>query len=99
METAVDAEALQEVLHRYRSTGRWKEGRGVYDRARILFPLVIPITAEILDESRTLLESHAAPSARDALHAAVVRIRGLQEIVSYDRDFDGIEGVNRSEPE
>lgn len=98
-ETAVDAEVLQEVLHRYRSIGRWKEGRGVYDRARSLFPLVIPITAEILDESRALLETHPDLSARDALHAAVVRIRGLQEIVSYDRDFDGIEGVKRFEPE
>lgn len=97
-ETAVDAEVLQEVLHRYRSIGRWKEGRGVYDRARVLFPLVIPITAEVLDDSRTLLDKYADLSARDALHAAVVRVRGIREIVSFDGDFDGIEGVSRSEP-
>ena len=29
-DAAVDAEVLQEILHRYRSIGRWKEGRTVY---------------------------------------------------------------------
>lgn len=95
---ALDAEVLQEILHRYRSIGRWEEGRGVYDRARALFPLIIPVTAEIVDEGRRLLDLYPELSARDALHAAVVRVRGLEEIVSYDRDFDGIEGVARSEP-
>jgi predicted nucleic acid-binding protein len=33
-EAAVDAEVLQEILHRYRAIRRWEEGREVYARAR-----------------------------------------------------------------
>ena len=34
----------------------------------------------------------------DALAAAHMERRGLTEIYSYDRDFDGVEGVTRLEP-
>jgi uncharacterized protein len=30
LEAAVDAEVLQEILHRYRAIRRWEEGRDVY---------------------------------------------------------------------
>jgi predicted nucleic acid-binding protein len=36
--------------------------------------------------------------ARDALHAAVCESAGLNEICSYDRDFDRIQGLKRLEP-
>lgn len=39
----IDAETLQEILHRYRAIKRWKDGRQVYDLARQLFPSVVPI--------------------------------------------------------
>jgi hypothetical protein len=35
---AIDAEVLQEILHRYTSIKRWVDGQVVYDSARILFP-------------------------------------------------------------
>ncbi|MBW1648911.1 MAG: type II toxin-antitoxin system VapC family toxin [Deltaproteobacteria bacterium] len=95
----IDAEALQEILHRYLSIGRWGEGRQVYDLARQIFPEVLPITAEILDRTRELLDS-AVPGimARDALHAAVCELNGCQAICSYDSDFDRISSIRRIEP-
>jgi predicted nucleic acid-binding protein len=98
LDAAVDAEVLQELLHRYRAIGHWAEGRGVYDQARRIVGVVIPITAEALDSARRLLDRHERLTARDALHAAVVEHHGLEGIVSYDRDFDAVEGLNRSEP-
>lgn len=95
----LDAEVLQEVLHRYRAIGRWTEGRTVFDHARRIFPTVLPITAEVLDRARTLLDEFGTISARDALHAAVVETYELEGICSYDRDFDRIEGLLRTEPE
>lgn len=98
-EAAVDAEVLQEVLHRYRSIGRWDEGRMVYDRARVIFPLVIPLTGEVVDQARVLLDRYAELSARDGLHAAVAIVHGLEGIVSFDRDFDRLDEVHRFEPD
>jgi uncharacterized protein len=37
-------------------------------------------------------------SARDALHAAVAIIHGLEGICSYDSGFDRIPGLRRVEP-
>jgi hypothetical protein len=75
-EAAVDAEVLQEILHRYRAIHRWDEGRVVYDMARRLFPLVIPITVEVTDRARVILDEYGTMMARDALHAAVVELHG-----------------------
>jgi predicted nucleic acid-binding protein len=94
----INAETLHEILHRYRAIKRWKDGRQVYDLARQLFPNVVPISVEMLDRARELLDHHPALMARDALHAAVVLHEGLEAICSYDRDFDGIPNLARIEP-
>ena len=94
----VDAETLQEILHRYRALKRWKEGCQVYDLTRTIFPVVLSITAGILDLARSLLDQHPALMARDALHAAVVREHSLEAICSFDRDFDQIRSLRRIEP-
>ena len=98
MDAALDAVAIQQILHRYRAIQRWPEGRGVYDLARQIVLIVIPITTEVVDMARHLLDEHEALMARDALHAAVARIHGAQAICSYDRDFDAIAGLRRIEP-
>ncbi len=94
----IDAETLQEILHRYRAIRRWNAGRQVFDLARQLFPSVVPISAELLDRARTLLDDYPALMARDALHAAVVMHEGFDAICSYDRDFDVISTITRVEP-
>jgi predicted nucleic acid-binding protein len=99
VEAAIDAETLQEILHRYRAIGRWKDGRLVYDLARRIFPEVLPVTADVLDRARGLLDVHGKLLARDALHAAVVLAEGLEAICSYDRDFDRITEIERVEPD
>jgi predicted nucleic acid-binding protein len=98
VDAALDAEVLQEILHRYRAIRRWPEGRGVYDLARQIVLIVIPITAEVLDLARHLLDQYEGLMARDALHAAVARVHGAQAICSYDGDFDEIAGLRRIEP-
>jgi hypothetical protein len=89
---------LEEILHRYRAIDRWKDGGKVYDLTRQLFPEVIPITAEVLDRARGLLDTDGSIMARDALHAAVVVHHGLDAVCSFDRDFDRIGGLVRREP-
>jgi uncharacterized protein len=98
IETAMDAEVLQEILHRYRSIQRWQDGCRVYDLARQIIPLVLPITVEILDATRALLDLYPALKARDALHAAATRHYAARALCSFDGDFDEIEGLERIEP-
>lgn len=98
VEATVDAEVLQEILHRYVAIGRWKDGRRVYDLVRQIFPEVTPITATILDRARAILDTNSRMMARDALHAAVVITEGMDAICSYDRDFDRVAGLTRIEP-
>ena len=98
LEAAIDAEVLQEILHRYRAIGRWEKGREVYDLARRLFTTIIPIDAPALDRARLLLDRHHELTARDALHAAVNQQVGASQFCSFDRDFDCIRTLNRVEP-
>lgn len=98
IDAAVDAEVLQEILHRYRAIRRWDEGREVYALARRIVPMVVAMTDQIVDRARDLLDDDARLGARDAVHAAVVLQRGMDGVCSYDRDLDRIEGVRRFEP-
>jgi predicted nucleic acid-binding protein len=99
IEAVIDAETLQELLHRYRAIGRWETAREIYVLTRRLFPVVLPITAEIVDEAQRLMDRYRTLLARDAVHAATVRLHDLAAICSYDRDFDVIDGLRRMEPD
>ena len=94
----IDAETLQEILHRYRAIRRWEDGRWVYDLARTLVPVVLPVTAAVLDVARDFLDRHLALMVCDALHAAVALEHTGGGICSFDEDFDEIDGVTRTEP-
>jgi len=97
-ETAIDAEVLQEILHRYRCIRRWDRGQAVYRLARKVIPVVLPITADVTDVACQLLGDIPRLSARDALHAAVYRTSGATSFCSYDRDFDLVPGLRRVTP-
>jgi predicted nucleic acid-binding protein len=97
-DVAIDAEVLQEILHRYRAIGRWQDGVRVYDLVRKIVPAVIAIRAEHLDLARDLLDDNSRLTARDALHAAVCYDTGARGICSFDRHFDSLEGMVRYEP-
>jgi hypothetical protein len=99
IDAGIDAEVLQEILHRYRAINRGADGRRVYDLTRRIVSLVLPISAEVMDETRRLMDSYPQLMARDALHAAVCPHHGVQSFCSYDRDLDVIAGLQRLEPQ
>ena len=98
IDAVIDAESLQEILHRYRALQRWEEGRNLFDFTRTLFPVVLPVTAEVLDHARILLDAYPHLMARDGVHAAVVLRHQLDGLCSFDRDFDPVAGIERVEP-
>ncbi len=98
VDATIDAETLQEILHRYQSLRRWADGRAVYALTRRIVANVIPITAEIADAAFKLIDADPTLMARDALHAAAARHIGASCLCSFDRDFDRIPGLVRREP-
>lgn len=90
-----DAEVFQEILHRYVAIDR----RNAIDAASATLLAIVdevyPIELEDVERARTLATSSRL-SARDAVHLAVMQRRGIAEIMTFDRAFDGILGVVRS---
>ena len=99
VQAGADVEVLQEILHRYRSLGRWADGRRVYDLARRIVPTWLAVDVASLDRARALLDAHPGLAARDALHAAVCLEAGARALCTYDRDFDQIAELRRMEPD
>ena len=94
-----DVEVLQELLHRYLASGRWKLGREVLQGfAEAMHDRIEPVYVEDIHLAAGLADSHPRISARDLLHAAVMRRLGINWIISVDTDFDGLPGVTRLEP-
>ena len=94
-----NSEVFQELLHRYLATGRWTLGREVVNsfaelmtgRIESVYPQDVLLAAEMADE-------HQGVSARDLVHAAVMRRLYIGRIISADRDFDRVSGIERLDP-
>ncbi len=90
-----DAEVLQEILHRYVAIDRRDAIQPAFDALLGVVDQVLPITAKTLHGARDIVLGSPALSARDALHAAVMRQHDIQEILSFDRGFDDVPGIRR----
>lgn len=95
VEATIDAEVLQEIIHRYRALKRWEDGKEIYTLGRQLFPEVLAITGPVMDRAKQIADLDATLSARDAVHAAVVLYYKLEGICTFDGDFDRIPGCRR----
>ena len=94
----IDAEVLQELLHVYTMRAERSRALRVFDRTLRLFPSPLPIGRSELVRARDLMEQHTQLSSRDALHAAVVMTRDLEGIVTTDRGFRMVPGLEVFDP-
>ena len=90
-----DAEVLQEILHRYVSLGRRDAIQPAFDALLGTVDDVFPVTTENVISARDIVFGSPGLSARDAIHVAVMRQHGVEEILSFDRGFDDIPGIRR----
>ncbi len=93
-----DAEVLQEILHRYFSIGRPESARTIHRSAIDLCDEVLPIEERHTTRALELLLEHSALTPRDAIHVATMEYRGLELLLSTDRDFDGVTQLERIDP-
>jgi len=97
IEGCTSTEVLQEILYRYSAIGRRDLGADVYDLFVQLCPVVFDVTLADTDGARDLLLDYPTLSARDCVHAAVMRNHQVEIIATFDAGFDRIEGVRRAE--
>ena len=89
------SEVFQEILHRYVSTNRRDRIEPAFEVLQGLADEVLPVEEQDVFLAKDLVHAHASLSARDALHAAVMRRRQIAEVVSFDRGFDELSGIRR----
>lgn len=90
-----DAEVLQEILHRYVAIDR-RDAIGPASDALIgVVDEVFPVERGDVERARRLVLTTPL-SARDAVHLAIMRRRGVDRILTFDRAFDGIAGITRN---
>jgi uncharacterized protein len=90
-----DAEVLHEVLHRYTAIGRREAIGPCIDALLGLADEVFPVEPEDVLGARDLLLSTPGLSARDAIHAVIMQRYGVVRILSFDKGFDALDGVER----
>lgn len=89
------AEVMQELLHLYSHRRALPAVQPALDVLKGLVDEVYGIDAEDVERAHAVLRAHQGFSSRDALHVAVMQRHGVQRILSYDRDFDRIETLER----
>lgn len=90
-----DAEVLQEVLHRYTAIGRPEFIDPAFAALLAVADVVYPIERADVERARRIMRTVTRLSARDALHLAVMQVRDIGRILSFDGGFDGIPGIER----
>ena len=92
-----DVESYQEILHRFTAIRRPADIDSAFYRLDEIVDEVFSYGMPEIHIARDLISSLPELSARDALHAAVMRRNGISRILSYDAGFDAIPGVERME--
>lgn len=95
VEACTSSEVLQEILWRYSVLGKLELASQIYDLFVEICPVVLPVTLAETDVARDLLCGGSPISARDALHAAVMRNHGIEWIATFDEGFDKVKGLRR----
>jgi len=100
IDIVIDAEIIQEVLHRYGALQRWETAQTVAEGLLALASVVFPVGEAEMWRTVHLFERHAPAGirARDLLHVAVMQENGLSQIISTDAHFDRVEGITRLHP-
>lgn len=90
-----DAEAFQEILHRYIAINRRDAIQPAFDALRAVVDEVLPVEEADVLAAKDLLGTHHQLSARGGLHLAIMRRHRIRQVLSFDRGFDGISGISR----
>jgi uncharacterized protein len=101
LRVAIDSETIQEILYRFGHLQRWETGATMAESLLELAAVVHPVTAADAALAVELFREHGPRGvpARDFIHCAVARNNGIGAIISTDRHFDLVDGIERLDPQ
>jgi uncharacterized protein len=88
-------EVFQEILHRYIAADRRDKIELAFHTLSGIVDNVFSVRAEDIFAAKDLTHAYPQISARDALHAAVMRRAHVTQILSFDRGFDLLPDIAR----
>ena len=89
-----DAEVLQEILHRYVAIERRDAIEPATAALLDIVDEVFPVERADVERARKIVLA-SRHSARDAIHLAIARRRSVDRILTFDRAFDDLDGIDR----
>jgi uncharacterized protein len=90
-----DAEVLQEILHRYHAIRRPDAIEPAFDALLGVVDDVYPVERADVESAKALLLGATPLSARDAVHVAVMKRRGVSQVMSFDAGLDVVGWIER----
>lgn len=90
-----DAEALNEILHRYTSLDRRATIQPAFDAMLGIVDEVLPIGQDTADLAKQLVLQYPALSVRTAMHVAVMQLNRIESVLSFDIGFERVPGIAR----
>lgn len=90
-----DAEALNEILHRYTALDRRGYVQLAFDALLGVVDEVLPIEQQSVERAKQLCLQYPTLPVRTALHVAVMQQHDLRTVLSFDPGFDRVPGLTR----
>ena len=90
-----DAEVFQEILHRFVAIRRRDAIQPAFDALLTIADDVFAVDLLVVERAKTIVLGNERLSSRDAVHLAVMQRERVERILSFDRGYDGIPGVER----
>ena len=88
-------EVLQEILDRYVAIDRRDAIQPAFDALLGVVDEVLTVERRHTERAKNIVLGSRRVSARDALHVALMELRGISRIMSFDTGFDAIPGITR----
>ena len=89
------AGVMQEIMHRYVAIQRRDAIQPAFMALLGVVDEVYPVDQGDVERARTVLDGLPGISSRDALHVSVMRRHEIGDILTFDRSFDRVPGVER----
>lgn len=90
-----DAEALNEILHRYTALDRRGYVQLAFDALLGVVDEVLPVERGNVELAKQLCLQYPTLPVRAAVHVAVMQQHGIRTLLSFDPAFDRIPGLTR----
>lgn len=94
----IDTETIQEILYHYKVVKVLDKGIKVARYVQKLVAEILSVTAVDISAMIKLMEKYPRLDPRDALHGAVMLNNEISKIISTDKAFDIVDGIERVDP-